>query len=313
VFEGTRAVGVEYEHKGEVKRAGAREEVILSAGALASPKLLKLSGLGPREELERFGIPVVHDSPGVGENLQEQPVSSFGYQSKVPTLNKPRPRDIAKGLVTFLKDGSGPLSITVYHVQAIHRLHPDSQSPDIQTAFCAFFPGKHVEPDGSMKIGTDSDWACMLATTLAHPRGRGRIRLRSASPADPPIIEHQLFANADDVSDLLAGIEEGRRIMAEPALTDLVGEMIGAERDCRSRADWEQWLRKNATYGIHPVGTCKMGTDDLAVVDPELKAQGVTGLRVIDASVMPTETTGNTNAASMMIGEKGADLVLNRG
>jgi choline dehydrogenase len=310
VFEARRAVSVEYEHRGKHHVAYAGREIILSAGSLVSPKILMVSGVGPRHELERHGIPVVQDSGGVGANLQEHLGVFQRWHSTVPTINHIGVGEAARSVWEYARHGTGTLTTSGWHAQVIHRATEDRDAPDIQNAFSCFAIVRDRGKDGIMKVGPAKAPSVQTTTVFVKPRQRGRIRLRSADPNDRPVIEHQMMANADDVRDLLIGMAEARRIMGQSSMAEFVAEPFDPERACRSSEDWEAFARENVTYGVHPVGTCKMGVDEDAVVDPELRVHGVAGLRVVDASIMPTTTTGNTNAPTMMIAEKAVDLLL---
>jgi choline dehydrogenase len=312
LFEGDRAVGVEYVHKGRRRTVRARQEVVLSAGALVSPKLLMLSGIGPSHELGRFGIAVRHDSPGVGANLQEHPGFMLRWHSRLRTINEMRPREALAAITDYARNGRGPFAATVFHAQVMHRTDPSLDRPNIQILLANYATSRERGADGILKIRPAKESGLMACALLVHPRVRGRILLRSSSPLDPPVIRHPLLADPDDVADLLAGMEEARRIMSQPAAKEIAGELFDPEGRCATRAEWETELRENVTYAYHHVGTCRMGTGDDCVIDPELRVRGVEALRVVDASIMPTITTGNTNAVAMMIGEKGADLILGR-
>ena len=312
LIERGSAVAVEYEHDGELKIARASEEIILSAGSLASPKILMLSGVGPARALASAGVDVAHELAGVGENLQEHPATMQRWTANFRTINKLRASDVAKAVVSYARHGRGLLAATVFHVQVMHRTDPALPTPDVQLAFANFATTRERGPDGILKVAPHADEGVLVSTLFLHPESRGRVRIASASPTDPPVIEHQLLGSPGDVTGLLAGMEEGRRIMAEPAISGLVGEMFEPEGSCRTRAEWEAHVRENATYGAHPVGTCRMGTDDRSVVDPRLRVHGLERLRVVDASIMPTLTSGNTNAPSMMIGEMASDFILGR-
>lgn len=309
VFRGDQAIGVEYVHRGTRRRALARREVVLSAGSIASPRLLLVSGVGPADELARVGIQPTADSPGVGANFQEHIVMLQRWHASVATLNSIGVAGAVRQLADYLRSGRGALAMTMNHVQVIHRTDPSLDRPDTQIAFANFAVAKSVKSNGMPDARPAKENGFTVSTLMLHPRQRGRIRLRSARHDDRPIIEHQLLGSDDDVRDLLAGMAEARRIMSQPAMSTLVGSMFEPEANCRTEADWWALVRHSATYGIHPVGTCKMGVDEMAVVDPALRVNGVGGLRVVDASIMPDLPSGNTNAASMMIAEKAADLI----
>lgn len=280
LFEGKRAVGVEYVKNGQTHQAEAKQEVILSAGTFLSPKLLMLSGIGPSEELRSFGIPVVADLPGVGQNLHDHLRLQVIYQSKreMPVL------DVLAEVALFTRS----------------RSDMEAAAPDIQINFSAGLP--QLAPPEFKATGPVS----IFVPILIQPQSRGYVRLRSADPFDPPIIDPHYLQMETDVQAYIQAIELCREIANTKAFADFndgeVAPGLGA--------DLEQYIRKYAETIWHPVGTCRMGRDALAVVDPQLKVHGIEGLRVADASVMPTVTSGNTNAACVMIGEKAADMIL---
>jgi choline dehydrogenase len=310
VDDAGRAVGVEYRRRGRSHVARAGREVILSAGTLASPKVLMLSGIGPKEELVRHGLRVVHDSPGVGSNLRDHIGALQRWSTTLPTVNELGPADGARAVWEYARHGSGPLAAVVFQVQVILRTRADLARPDIQLAFASFGIVREQGPDGMMKVEPAKERSVMVTTALLGPRTSGRIRLRSADPAAPPVIDYEMLADPADVTDLMGGMAEARRIMAQPAMAGIVGDPFEPERGCRNDDDWRRFVHGQATYGVHYVGTCRMGGDDEAVVDPQLRVRGVPGLRVVDASVMPTPTSGNTNAPVMMVAERAADLIL---
>ena len=307
-----RATGVEYRHRGQRLVARAGKEVILSGGTLASPKILMLSGVGPKDDLGRLGLPVVADVPGVGSNLRDHIGALQRWHTTLPTVNELGPADGARAVVEYARRGSGPLAAVVFQVQVILRTRPELARPDIQLAFASFGIVREQGPDGMMKVEPAKHRSVMVTTALLGPRTSGRVRLRSTDPAAPPVIDYEMVADPADVTDLMAGMAEARRIMGQPAIAGIVGEPFEPERECRSDDDWRRWVQGQATYGVHYVGTCRMGDDDLAVVDPQLRVRGVDSLRVVDASVMPDPTSGNTNAPTMMIAERAADLILER-
>jgi choline dehydrogenase len=309
--EDGRAAGVEYRLDGQTRRAYAREEVLLGAGPYGTAKLLLLSGIGPRDVLSDVGVDLVCHSPGVGGNLQDHVYVIQPYRARIHTLNKRRPSDIAKGLTDFVLHGSGILTASVVQAIAMHRTDSGLEAPDTQIGFTPFAITREITPEG-VKVGPAKDEGFNAASMWLTPRTRGRVRLRSANAADGPLIEHNLLADPDDLRDVLRAMQEVRRIMEQPAMKELTDGPFPGPAECRTDADWEAYARANAVAPSHPVGTCKMGSDDDAVVDPQLRVRGVAGLRVVDSSVMPTVTRGNTNAPAMMIAERAADFILGR-
>jgi choline dehydrogenase len=310
VIEHGRATGVRYRHDGTVKVASARQEVILSAGALASPRLLMLSGVGPRDELTGAGVEIRHELPGVGRNLHEHPYLMQRWRSNgVPTINKMRPGMALRGVTDYLRDGSGMLAMTMVQVMCGARSDPSLPVPDLQMQFAPFAITRGVDENGMFNVQPSKEEAFLASSTFLKPRARGTLGLRSSSPEDPPRISYQFLADPDDLRDITRGLREVQRVMSQPAMAEITGDQLAPERECRTEADWEQYVRDHVTPSYHPVGTCRMGVDDLAVVDPELRVHGVRNLRVVDASIMPTITNGNTNAPSMMIGERAAELI----
>lgn len=310
LFDGERAVGVEYLQGGVRRTVRASEEIVLSAGTIGTPKLLLLSGIGPAEELRRVGIAVVHDSQGVGRGLHEHPCIFLRYAAQVPNLNTMGPREALKGLASYAVSGGGFLASTMGHAQVMHRTDSGLPVPDIQICFANFGTVRQLAPNGDVKVSVPREGSFLVTMMFTRPTPRGSVRLRSASAADPPRISYEMLDDKSDLGAILAGIEETQRIMSQPALRGISGALSGPEVSNRTPEHWEAWLRSNLHGGAHPVGTARMGVDDGAVVDPQLRVHGVTGLRVADASVMPRITNGNTNAPSMMIGEKAADLIM---
>jgi choline dehydrogenase len=265
-----------------------------------------LSGIGPRVELERFGIPVVLDSPEVGANLQEQLAVMQRWYTNLPTLNELGIRSGSAALAEYLLHGSGPFAATYLQAHVVHRSRSDLEWPDFQHGFASFATVRDRDPNGMLTVKPAREASVRLSTILLHPRARGRIAIRSGLASDPPVIEHRMFAEPDDIRELIAGLAEARRIMSQPGIRGLLTAPFQEESTCQTDRDWDHFVRSNVTYGAHAVGTCRMGADHLSVVDPELRVRGVAGLRVADASVMPTLTSGNTNAPTMMIGERAA-------
>jgi choline dehydrogenase len=280
LFEGNRVVGVDYVQNGQLHQVKAEQDVILSAGTILSPKLLMLSGIGSAEVLRSLGIPVVADLPGVGQNLHDHLRLQVIYQSKreMPTI------DVLAEVALFTHSRTG--------MQAA--------PPDLQINFSAGLP--QLTPPGFKATGPVS----IFVPVLVQPQSRGDVKLRSANPQDPPIIDPHYLQMPTDLEAYVRAIELCRQI----ASTKAFAEFNDGEVAPGLTADLEQYIRTYADTIWHPVGTCKMGRDAMAVVDPQLRVYGVEGLRVADASIMPTVPSGNTNASCIMIGEKAADLIL---
>ncbi len=304
VFDGKRAVGVEVTRAGTVETVWAKKEVILSAGALQSPQLLMLSGVGPRDELQRHGIEVVADLPGVGENLQDHPDFVVSYKTNsldalgvsvrggIKTL-----RDIRQ----YRASRRGTMTTNFAEGGAFLKTRPDLERPDVQMHFV-------VGPvnDHGRKLQLGHGISCHVC--LLRPKSRGSVKLRSADPLDAPLIDPAFLEHADDLDVLVEGYKLTRRLMAAPAISAFVTEDLLESRS-RSDEDIRALLRERTDTVYHPVGTCRMGNDELAVVDAQLRVRGTEGLRVVDASIMPTLVGANTNAPTIMIGEKASDLI----
>ncbi len=300
LFEGTRAVGVEYRSGGALHSVRAAE-VILCGGTFNSPQLLQLSGVGPRALLERHGIPVVHDSPGVGEDLQDHFYArTFWRCCKPITLNDDMAslwRQAAIGL-DYLLFKKGPLTVSAGHAAAFVRTRPQARRPDAQLYFINFSNAKR----GGF-LHPHSGFTCSVSQLQAESRGSSHIR--SADPAAPPSIRYNYLATEEDRRVMVEGLKLARRIAMTPPLRDyVVDEFFPGER-VRSDEEWLDYCREAGETVFHPTSTCRMGT----VVDAELRVKGLAGLRVIDASVMPSVPSGNINAAVIALAEKGADLV----
>ena len=309
VIENRRCVGVEYRKGSRLHRADAGCEVILCAGAIASPKLLMLSGIGPAGSLRGAGIDVVQDLPGVGANLQEHPEGMVGIDVKVPTYNTEINswKIVLHGL-NWLLFGRGPATSPYPHAVAFIRSAPSEPRPDIQVQL-----GPYAFSFSEQGVIPYDRPALSAAINVSYPRSRGSIRLRSPDPDAAPVISHALLADEDDVDRLIRGCRKVRKILNGPAFAQQrIGERLPGP-DVQSDAEWRDYLRQTAFPGYHPSGTCRMGTDALAVTRPDLAVHGIDGLRVADASVMPSLTSGNTNATVMMIGERAADFIHNGG
>ena len=306
LIENGRCVGVEYEVGGRIERARATSEVLLAAGALGSPKLLMLSGIGPGAALARLGIPVHADLPGVGRNLQEHPDVTLSAHVNVDTYNliARNPLRIAGALARWAWNGTG--SATSPYCQAVAFLRSDGGSgrPDLEILFAPFSFARaadrtsaHVRP------------AVNVIVSLCRPSARGELSLRSARPEDPPCISLALLAD-EDLPTLVRGCRVARDILTSAPFAPYVVEERLPGSAVSSDAEWIRFLRETAFAGNHLVGTCRMGVDDDAVVTPRLEVRGIAGLRVIDASVMPRLISAHTNAVVFMIAERACDWIL---
>lgn len=322
IFDGTRAVGVEYQHKGRRHEARAAKEVILSAGAMTTPKILMLSGVGPAEHLHERGVPVVAANAGVGANLQEHPVTSMMWNVDVRTLNQYfTPLHVARFGLQFAATGGGPAASSFFHAVLFAKIRPDAPTTEVEIGFSPFsiVDAGADENESSLATGDHDVTRLKIPSkpvvtafvSLLHPRSRGVIELRSADPTDTPVIRHQMYGDERDLLDLMAGCRLARDVFqTSPMREHVVSEAVpGASVDTDEQ--WAAHLRGPATHGAqHPVGTCRMGSDAAAALDPRLAVRGVDRLRVVDASVMPEHTSGNTNAPVIMIAEKAADMIL---
>lgn len=295
-----RASGVRYRRGDREEIAGASRDVILSAGALGSPQLLLLSGIGPADQLRDLGISVVADLPGVGNNLQDHPYLSSIWD--VPGGGSLADAESPKAMLEFLLRRSGPLTSTVAEAIAFVRSKPGLAQPDLQFHFApAYFADNGFqEYDGH---------AITMGPTLVAPRSRGWVRLRSADPADKPRILTNSLAEPEDVAALVAGTRLTREIAAAEPFASELGRELFPGPEVASDEDIADDLRSRVELLFHPVGTCRMGSDENAVVDPQLRVRGVDGLRVVDASVFPIIPSGNTNAPTIAVAERAADVI----
>ncbi|MBB3141045.1 choline dehydrogenase [Halomonas organivorans] len=307
LMDGKRAVGVEYRQRGRTVRVRARREVILSASAFNSPKLLMLSGIGPAEHLREHGIEVVHDLPGVGENLHDH-LEVWVQQSCTQkiTLNgwlNPLARLWIGARWLFFKRGLG--TSNQFESNGYIRSREGLRYPDIQYHFLA----GAIAYDGSSAAEGHGFQVHLGAN---KPRSRGRVRLTSADPEAPPSMIFHYLQDEEDKDDYRRALRLTREIFAQPAFDSYRGEELSPGPGVQSDAEIDTWVAATAETAYHPCGSCRMGTDPLAVVDPECRVHGIEALRVIDSSIMPSVTNGNINAPTIMIGEKGADHVLGR-
>jgi choline dehydrogenase len=305
VIERGRAVGVDYvQGKSEPQHARAEREVLVTSGAVGSPKLLLLSGIGPADELRPLGIEAVHDLPGVGRNFQDH-VDVY----VISELNGPhsynrhtRPHRQLWCAAQYYLFGCGPITSNLAEAGGFGFVDQAARSPDIQFHF---LPGSGLEA-GVKALG---EHGCTLNSCFLRPRSRGTVKLASADPLAAPLIDPNYFAEEYDRRISIGGFRLAREIMAQPAFR----AFLRAERlpgpEVKSDAEVMAYARQHGKTDYHPVGSCKMGIDPMAVVDPELRVHGLAGLRVCDSSIMPQLVSSNTNAPTIMIGEKAADLV----
>jgi choline dehydrogenase len=304
-----RAVGVEYQSGGKTHQATAGREVLLSAGSIASPKILMLSGIGPREHLRELGIDCRVDLPGVGGNLQEHPGIMLTYAVDLPTMNTEihSPTRVVLRALQYLLKRTGPAATPISHVGVFTCVEPGVTVPDVQVHFQPM--GFEVRED---KVVLAKENLLSFCVNVCRPRSRGRIRLHSADPLAAPKIRHPLVGTDYEVETLIRAASMMRDVMSQgPIAAHIRGEMLpGTAVD--SKEAWADYVRAGAFPLYHPVGTCRMGraSDNDAVVTPDLRVRGIKGLRVIDASVMPTIPACNTNGPTVMVAERGAAMVL---
>jgi choline dehydrogenase-like flavoprotein len=300
-LEGGRATGVRYRRGRDTAVARASREVILAAGAYGSPQILMLSGVGPAAHLQEVGVPVHHDLPGVGENLQDHPYCVGIWD--LPDGGSLADAEHPKYLAEWLLRRTGPLTSTVAEAFAFVRSRPGLPAPDLQYHFAPAYFVEHGE-------GEYDGHAMTVAPVLISPKSRGHVRLASPDPYAKPSILTNSLTDPDDIRAMVAGMRLARDIVGE--FGTVAGREIFPGDGVSTDEDLEQDVRNRIELLYHPVGTCRIGQDDLAVVDPMLRVRGVEGLRVADASVMPVIPGGNTNAPTIMVAEKAADLVLGR-
>ena len=309
IVEDKRATGIVYLQDGQEKRLTARHGVVLSAGAMNTPRLLMLSGIGPADHLRAMGIDVVCDRPGVGSNLQDHVGTHIVNDVDAVTLNSD-----AKGLrgawqvMKFALARKGALTTAIGHAQAFVKSRADLPAPNLQISFAAF--AFDFDEQGRLMLRPNPSISTLVG--LMRPRNRGRITLRSADPLAPPVIAHQQLSSKDDIDQIVEGIGIARDILRQAAMAPFIKGELRPGAAMTDPAQLRDYVRMASIPLYHPVGTAKMGhrDDPMAVVDSDLKLIGVEGLWVADASIMPTLPQGNTNATAIMIGDKGSDHVI---
>ena len=306
LLEGKRAVGVEYRQGGALHQVKASCEVLLCAGALQSPQVLQLSGIGAGAHLQQFGIPVVHDLPGVGQNLHD-------HVDVVQVVDAPHLKDLFgvspsgllrafKGILEWRKQRTGMLTTNFAEAGGFIKSQESESTPDLQLHFVI---GKLLDHGRKPTFG--HGYSCHVC--LLQPQSRGSVGLASADPMAAPVIDPNFLAHPDDMARLVRGFKLMRGILQQPALAALGGRELDASASAQTDAQIETFIRNYSDTIYHPVGTCRMGSGAMDVVDAQLRVHGMQGLRVVDGSIMPRVVSGNTNAPTIMIAEKAADLI----
>jgi choline dehydrogenase len=308
ILEGKRCTGVRYAVNGEKREARAAREVIVCSGSINSPKLLELSGIGQGQRLRSLGIVPLHELNGVGENLRDHysPRVKFAITERNATFNdNARGWRLAREAVKYALWGEGFLATTSVPIRMYFRTRPGLETPD---ATISVLPFLYERVGHERRIAKRR--GITMNVNVLRSESTGSVHVKSADPAEPPAIRFNFLSARADRDGLLAAIRKGRELMATSPLKELTGEEIAPGANLSTDEEILDWVRNNAETTYHPVGTCKMGADPMAVVDHELRVHGLQGLRVADASIMPTLTSGNTNAPCIMIGEKCAEMVL---
>lgn len=298
-----RAVAVIGKRGGDGVRIAARREIIVSGGAFGSPAMLLRSGIGPAEAMRDAGIAPTHELRGVGRNFQEHPTVGVHKLINVPSLNSATgPLDAIRYAWQFASRRGGPLTASIVQAMGLARTRDGLAEPDIQLHFVPLSFDMH--PDG--RILMPKEPAMNITASICHPKSRGEVQLK---PDGSPRIRHNFYGDPADLQTLVEAGKFIEQLFAAPAFSKIVtGARIPAVTP-QTDAEWEDYIRQTSGIAYHPVGTCRMGSDDDAVVDPALRVRGVAGLRVVDASVMPRVTSANTNATTIMIAEKAADMI----
>ena len=312
LFDGNRAAGIAYLRKGGIHEAQARKAVILCLGSINTPQLLQLSGVGDGALLQRHGIKLSIESPAVGQNLQDHLDLTFLYRSKVPTLNNdlyPLSGKLKAGM-RYLLTRSGQLAISINQAGGFVRSDAAQPQPNLQLYFSPLSYPKAHWPIRRL-MNPDPFPAFMVSFNICRPTSRGRVEIRSANPLDAPLIYSNSLATEHDLGEALAGMHVLRKLGASAPLTRLIEREVSPGPEKQSDADLLQDFRDRASTTFHPTGTCRMGPDPAgSVVDARLRMHGVRALRIVDASIFPNIPTGNTNAPTIMVAEKGSALIV---
>jgi choline dehydrogenase len=309
LIERDRAVGVEYLSPSRgLERPRAAGEVLLAAGAINSPQLLMLSGVGPADELKRLGIGVELDLPGVGRNLQDHLATYVRSTTRVGWSFFAQPEaERSAAMRAWEMTRSGPFTSNFLEAGCFLRVDADDSFPNLQHFVRPMLIADY--PDGPRPQLHGITASCYVA----RPKSVGRLTLATAHPLDKPVIDPDYLGDPYDLRAMVTGLRWNRRILAAKAFAEVLGEELSPGPAARSDAELSDYIRKTASTAWHPIGTCKMGIDAMAVVDPSLRVRGIESLRVVDASIMPSLVSGNTNAPTMMIAERASDLILTRG
>ncbi len=311
LLEDGRAVGIRYRQGKQERELRALREVILSAGAFQSPQLLLLSGVGPKHELERHGIALQHELPGVGENLQDHLDVFVEVKAKTRVSYSFRPTrwwSLFIAMLQYLFTRRGEYTSNMAEAGGFYKSRPEETIPDLQW---------HLLPTPNAKHGLDLSgpfrrYGYAVMNYDLRPLSRGRVRLRSGDPLAPPVIDPNFASHPRDIDRLVAGVRETRRVLAQAAFDEHRDVEVSPGPELQSDEELREFVRRTAEVAYHPVGTCRMGPagDPMAVVDPRLRVHGIAGLRVVDCSIMPTVPGCNTNAPATMVGEKAAVMIL---
>ncbi|MCK0139365.1 choline dehydrogenase [Aliiroseovarius sp. F47248L] len=305
LFDGKRATGVTYRQKAQSHEVRAKREVIVCGGAFGSPQLLQLSGVGRSEDITPHGIEMVHELPGVGQNLQDHLDFILSWKSKDTDnfgIGATGTVNLLKHIFKWRKNGTGMIATPFAEGAGFLKTDPSLDKPDVQLHFVI-----SIVDDHARKLHPGYGFSCHVCEL--RPYSRGEVFLQSGDPMADPGIDPNFLSDDRDLKTMIAGAKLTREIIMQEPMNKYRHKELFGVADGMSDAEWEKHIRARADTIYHPVGTCKMGADDMAVVDPELRVRGLEGLRVVDASVMPTLIGGNTNAPTIMIAEKAADMI----